>query len=1734
MADGNFNAGSAQLKITPRLAPDFNTKLRGELSRVKVTHKVDVSLGSLTQFRKDLKTALAATTGDVKAGVKLGSLTAFRADLKTQLGKIKATVDVTPKLKGVAAFKTELQSKLASTNVHADVGVKLDFTQANAQLSAWRAAQGAVPLSLNVNLDTGAAMAQLAALRTMLRGIDLGSVGAGALGGGRSGSGRNGGGMIRRIRVQMEVDRASVARAEADLAQATARLDRSRVQQSDAIDRVRLAQTRLTEAQSRYGASSSQVMAATQNLARAQRDLADRSGDVNRHLGSQADAHNRLGRAQQNQNSFTRLAMAGLQGFTQTLAAGATSLIKMINPAGLVTAALMSVAAVNLVPLVATLAQAAGVLALLPAMGAAAASGLAAVVIGGSGIADAFQAAKKMTEAAGKEAEATAKKQADAARAVEDAQRGVEDAARGVEDAQQGVSDAHENAARTAKDGARQIVQAERQVEDAQRRTKQAQEDLTRARKDALEQIEDMNLALKGSAIDEEDALIALERARERLRELGKDGRPVSGLDRREAENNVRSALQRVDEVRERNNDLRQETLAANKAGVEGADQVVAAKEAVADAIQGEKDAQENLGVTQENVARSNAQAQRQIEDALRRVADAQRSQADAARNHAEALARQAEAFENSSTAADEFNDAMAKLSPNAQDFVNKMREMGDAWTSLRTLIQDNLFANLGTSIQQLADNYFPLLKTGLGGIATEINGGILGLIRALNEEGAKSNFAAIFENTRISIKPFMDGLTALAGALGNFAAVGSEFLPGIAQGFSDLMTKFQEWSGSDEGKTWLRDFIQDSIDAFKQVIDFAVALGRVIGTLFSTTEDQGSSMLQSFTENLNKFADWMGTPEGQERVKQFFSDARDMLNGIIGAIQKVLEVSQWLKDRFMEVKGVLEGFRDTVSNVATRVVESITTIRDNISEFRELVFTKIGEIIGFFLDLPVRVGEAVGKIINEHFPGLSGALTTLQTTFQNIVSGIGDIWDGLKQRLAGPINFLIGTVYNDGIAKFWNAVGPKIGLGTLDPLPLINDGAGSGAGFGKAKVPGLAKGGTVDGVMSGYTPGVDDRVIAVGGGEAVMRPEWTRAVGKDFVENANAAARSGGVDGVRKFMGYYADGGVVASMEDVVRKHFPMLLTNNAAFSGLRFTDDGYHSKGMAADFSNGGDAGTPEMKAFAHYIADEYQNRTLELIHSPFDRNINNYQSVGDGYGFYGAGTMDQHRNHVHWAVDGPVGEGGAPDPSLWDKIKSGVGGAVGRVSSFFRNLAADQFEGPLNALGSRIPQFEGVGEFGRIPRALYDTMKDKLIGFVRGAATGKDNASGSGSSGAPLGSFGGNAMDYAREIVGAAKDRGLPSKAAKIGLMTALAESSLRMWANESVPESLNFPHDAVGSDHDSVGLFQQRDNGAWGTVEQRMNPRASAGMFYDALMGVDWNNMSPAAAAQAVQRSAFSDGSNYAVHEGRADELVAQLYDAGGVIEPGKVAVNLSGEPEAVFTHDEWKMLQNFAALVGRPDFIDALQASAYQGPIEPVTKVEGYTTGYGTGAGTVGANGYQQPTGNLASDLASFDRQNGVNGGGGVRGVVSGATSKLNALLPGVKAMLPAEYQQLVPDALPDVSGAIPDGLGAGSGFTDSNPELPWYMSADPAGTLAGRAGNLAQSQLQGWGDYFKNSWPEMLETAVGMAGVGGLNAAAGGMTINGNVGMGPRELQAVQQRHDARVNRASKRSVLGR
>lgn len=215
-------------------------------------------------------------------------------------------------------------------------------------------------------------------------------------------------------------------------------------------------------------------------------------------------------------------------------------------------------------------------------------------------------------------------------------------------------------------------------------------------------------------------------------------------------------------------------------------------------------------------------------------------------------------------------------------------------------------------------------------------------------------------------------------------------------------------------------------------------------------------------------------------------------------------------------------------------------------------------------------------------------------------------------------------------------------------------------------------------------------------------------------------------------------------------------------------------------------------------------------------------------------------------------------------------------------------------------------------------WDTFED----FVTGVDCSQQCAvSDIGGGGAEEGIGSVEKAEYVQTIIGVGKAMNVPEKGILAALATTIQESGIKNYANDGVyntaknpadatlgdkatpilefsKKSLSFPHDAVGSDATSVGLFQQQawwgtmGGSTWetdpnGTIKRLMDPTFQAQKFYNSLLAVpNWETMGVGQMAQKVQVSAFPDAYNlrvpeaqalYSQHKGNAKEVT--LYDFG---------------------------------------------------------------------------------------------------------------------------------------------------------------------------------------------------------------------------------------------------------------
>ncbi|MGS0685518.1 M15 family metallopeptidase [Nakamurella sp. GG22] len=155
-------------------------------------------------------------------------------------------------------------------------------------------------------------------------------------------------------------------------------------------------------------------------------------------------------------------------------------------------------------------------------------------------------------------------------------------------------------------------------------------------------------------------------------------------------------------------------------------------------------------------------------------------------------------------------------------------------------------------------------------------------------------------------------------------------------------------------------------------------------------------------------------------------------------------------------------------------------------------------------------------------------------------------------------------------------------------------------------------------------------------------------------------------------------------------------------------------------------------------------------------------------------------------------------------------------------------------------------------------------------------------------------------ARAIAQVALGLGLGERGALVGITVAITESTL---------VAVNYgDYRSDGTMTTSRGLFQQMDH--WGPLHDRLDPAKSAELFYtggaDGSPGLvdipGWESMPVPQAAQAVERSQFADGRNYARNLQAATALTkvvtttcTPVAGSGGAVSPAGLTQNSSQDP-----------------------------------------------------------------------------------------------------------------------------------------------------------------------------------------------------------------------------------------------
>lgn len=510
---------------------------------------------------------------------------------------------------------------------------------------------------------------------------------------------------------------------------------------------------------------------------------------------------------------------------------------------------------------------------------------------------------------------------------------GVSDAIKASLDVQVQGGEQAVDTMRRQEDATERVADAKRNLISVERQAKFAQEDLTEARRDATRELEDMREAADRSHESEEQASLSLRQARAELNRTLNDV-DASGLDIRIAEADVDRARADLTRTRTDAKRARQDYRDAQKTGVEGMPQVVAAKRAEADAIQAVKDAQRDYG--------------RAVRDSTA-------------------------AMEEQGSAATALQQKMAQLPAAARDFVREIVGLKPKLDALRATAASGFFPGATKGLRALLQNFGPVkaivgeTAEALGGLA-ERAGKQLG-----SAEWGKDLRKLGKGNTRL-LERMGEAAGNLADALRHIMVAAQPFLDWLGESTVNLT----EWiegeaeAGRESGR--LAEFFDRVRESMELMGPILKGVGGALLNIGEAARPLGNEILKALGGSAEGWREWSDSIAGKNDLKQYFTEAKPAIfemGKLIGAAGKA----------FFEL-GKQRGVAELLRLVRTELIPALTDLfgattgfaADFLKQFGRLRREGMPTFEAFLVTLADKAGEAGGKMIRALWKAFWGA----------------------------------------------------------------------------------------------------------------------------------------------------------------------------------------------------------------------------------------------------------------------------------------------------------------------------------------------------------------------------------------------------------------------------------------------------------------------------------------------------------------------------------------------------------------------------------------------------------------------------------------------------------------------------------------------------------------------------------------------------------------------------------------
>lgn len=374
---------------------------------------------------------------------------------------------------------------------------------------------------------------------------------------------------------------------------------------------------------------------------------------------------------------------------------------------------------------------------------------------------------------------------------------------------------------------------------------------------------------------------------------------------------------------------------------------------------------------------------------------------------------------------AEELQKALEGLTPSAQQFVKTLLPLRDFFNELSAIAQENFFDRMAVSLQRVVDAVGPILRGGVGQVASALGDVARGILNVLDSPVFTKFLSELIPATVDWLRSFNSAFQDFLIGLADFGSAVMPFFSWLGESLNQALAEFGVWLGNLSVDP---AFIQWLEDMKTNLTDGAEALGAIIKFLVQFTDTLnkagGNEALKDITAQFNEVSKFLATDEGTKAMEGLLHAIQIMAYLFIFLVNDVVlllflfEVTAeflkqlftvWIPSWFGSFVDFIVAAGHAVADFFTnKIPEFFTFVGTYIKAWGDDLFIWVGT---FVLGLVDAIGSAIGWIITKLLEGTAAVAVWIHDRIFDVI----DFFKSIPDQIGDAVGNLLGTLYQAG-----------------------------------------------------------------------------------------------------------------------------------------------------------------------------------------------------------------------------------------------------------------------------------------------------------------------------------------------------------------------------------------------------------------------------------------------------------------------------------------------------------------------------------------------------------------------------------------------------------------------------------------------------------------------------------------------------------------------------------------------